>query len=168
LFALAGQLPARVPPGAVRAAAVWRLDSAVLAYLMRPPVCVTVRYPGQPRLDEHVGAARVADAVGTELVVVEPGPEQFCHALPAIVDALDYPDGQRRHLLARTPPTKRSSSGGSSSGDPSRARRARPSRAADREGARHQLAPLVLTSDKLAASFGLACVLTCLLGRVWL
>ncbi|MBB6171007.1 asparagine synthase (glutamine-hydrolyzing) [Nocardiopsis mwathae] len=69
------------------------LDSALLAYLLRPQVCVTVRYPGEQRLDESATAARVARAVGAELLVVEPSAHDLCQELPRIVAALDYPVG---------------------------------------------------------------------------
>ncbi len=68
------------------------LDSSVLAYLMRPPVCVTVRYRGHDRLDESVLAA--------ELVVVEPDPLDFPEALPDMMGALDYPMGNASTFLA--------------------------------------------------------------------
>jgi asparagine synthase (glutamine-hydrolysing) len=60
---------------------------------MRPQVCVTVRYPGQDRLDESATAAVVARDIGAELVVVEPTAQDFTRALPQIVHALDYPMG---------------------------------------------------------------------------
>jgi asparagine synthase (glutamine-hydrolysing) len=69
------------------------LDSAVLAYLMRPPVCVTVRYPGRDRLDEHAAAARIAADIGAQLIVVQPDPDQFRQALGPIVQAMGYPMG---------------------------------------------------------------------------
>ncbi|MFE7834729.1 asparagine synthetase B family protein [Streptomyces sp. NPDC057474] len=69
------------------------LDSSVLAYLLRPPVCVTVRYPGQDRLDESQIAARIASDIGAELVVVEPDHVDFTRALAHMMSALDYPMG---------------------------------------------------------------------------
>jgi asparagine synthase (glutamine-hydrolysing) len=69
------------------------LDSSVLAYLLRPPVCVTVRYPGQDRLDESQIAATIAADIGAELVVVEPEPFDFPKVLPHMMSALDYPMG---------------------------------------------------------------------------
>ncbi|MFG2227785.1 asparagine synthetase B family protein [Streptomyces sp. NPDC048644] len=69
------------------------LDSAVLAYLMRPPVCVTVRYRGQDRLDGSSTAAVIARDIRAELVVVEPDHVDFTTALPPMMRALDYPMG---------------------------------------------------------------------------
>jgi asparagine synthase (glutamine-hydrolysing) len=60
---------------------------------MRPPVCITVRYPGQARLDESAVAARIAADIGAELVIVEPTAEQFRAAVPGLVRALGYPMG---------------------------------------------------------------------------
>jgi asparagine synthase (glutamine-hydrolysing) len=60
---------------------------------MRPPVCVTVRYPGQDRLDESQTAARIASDIGAELVVVEPDHVDFTKAVPHMMSALDYPMG---------------------------------------------------------------------------
>ncbi|MGW2376011.1 MULTISPECIES: asparagine synthase-related protein [Kitasatospora] len=75
----------------------WRSTSStgcsVLVYLMRPQVCVTVRYPGQDRLDESATAAAVARDIGAELVVIEPTIQDFTRALPEIMHALDYPMG---------------------------------------------------------------------------
>ncbi|SHJ76997.1 asparagine synthase (glutamine-hydrolysing) [Nocardiopsis flavescens] len=69
------------------------LDSALLAHLLRPEVCVTVRYPGRERFDESATAARVARTIGAELLVVEPGPGDLRAELGRIVSALDYPVG---------------------------------------------------------------------------
>lgn len=90
---LAEQIPLRVPACDFALLLSGGLDSAVLAYLMRPPVCVTVRYPGQDRLDESDTAAVIARDIGAELVVVEPDPADFTRALPHMVRALDYPMG---------------------------------------------------------------------------
>ncbi|GGU99831.1 asparagine synthetase B family protein [Streptomyces spectabilis] len=87
------QIPLRAPAGDFALLLSGGLDSAVLAHLMRPPVCVTIRYPGQDRLDESRTAAMIARDVGAELVVVEPGPTDFATALPHMTRALDYPMG---------------------------------------------------------------------------
>ncbi len=90
---LAEQVPLRVPSDDFALLLSGGLDSSVLAYLMRPPVCVTVRYPGQDRLDESKIAAKIARDIGAELVVVEPDHVDFAEALPQMVSALDYPMG---------------------------------------------------------------------------
>ncbi|MER5863380.1 asparagine synthase-related protein [Kitasatospora sp. NPDC002040] len=90
---LADQVPLRAPAGDFALLLSGGLDSAVLAYLMRPSVCVTVRYPGQDRLDESRTAAMVARDIGAKLVVIEPTVEDFIRSLPEIVAALDYPMG---------------------------------------------------------------------------
>jgi asparagine synthase (glutamine-hydrolysing) len=74
------------------------LDSAVLAYTMRPPVCVTVRYPGEPVPDESPRARRIAQDIGAEIVVVEPSVADFRDTAEEIVDALDYPVGNASFL----------------------------------------------------------------------
>ncbi|MEV0125987.1 asparagine synthase (glutamine-hydrolyzing) [Streptomyces sp. NPDC050703] len=90
---LAEQVPLRAPACDFALLLSGGLDSSVLAYLLRPPVCVTVRYPGQDRLDESKIAARIAADIGAELVVVEPDPTDFTEALPHMMSALDYPMG---------------------------------------------------------------------------
>ena len=90
---LAEQVPLRAPAGDFALLLSGGLDSSVLAYLMRPPVCVTVRYPGQDRLDESQIAAMVARDIGAELLVIEPTIEDFTRSLPEIMAALDYPMG---------------------------------------------------------------------------
>ncbi|MFF7635329.1 asparagine synthetase B family protein [Kitasatospora sp. NPDC008050] len=90
---LADQVPLRAPGGDFALLLSGGLDSSVLAYLMRPPVCVTVRYPGQDRLDESKIAAMVARDIGAELLVIEPAIEDFTQSLPEIMAALDYPMG---------------------------------------------------------------------------
>ncbi|MCM2428860.1 asparagine synthetase B family protein [Streptomyces sp. RKAG337] len=90
---LAEQVPLRAPSGDFALLLSGGLDSSVLAYLMRPPVCVTVRYRGQDRLDESVIATTIARDIGAELIVVEPGSADFVQCLPDIVAALDYPMG---------------------------------------------------------------------------
>ncbi|MFJ2218374.1 asparagine synthetase B family protein [Streptomyces sp. NPDC101062] len=90
---LAEQAPLRAPAGDFALLLSGGLDSSVLAYLMRPPVCVTVRYPGQDRLDESKIAATIARDIGAELVMVEPDPIDFTKALPHMMSALDYPMG---------------------------------------------------------------------------
>ncbi|MGF1431117.1 asparagine synthetase B family protein [Kitasatospora sp. LaBMicrA B282] len=90
---LAEQVPLRTPAGDFALLLSGGLDSSVLAYLMRPQVCVTVRYPGQDRLDESKIAAMVARDIGAELLVVEPTAADFKAALPSIMSALDYPMG---------------------------------------------------------------------------
>ncbi|MFI6528105.1 asparagine synthetase B family protein [Streptomyces uncialis] len=90
---LAEQVPLRAPACDFALLLSGGLDSSVLAYLLRPPVCVTVRYPGQDRLDESKTAARIAVDIGAELVVVEPGPADFTTVLPHMMSALDYPMG---------------------------------------------------------------------------
>ncbi|KOU43202.1 asparagine synthetase B family protein [Streptomyces sp. WM6378] len=91
--ALAEQIPLRAPGCDFALLLSGGLDSAVLAYLMRPPVCVTVSYPGQDRLDESQAAARIAADIGAELVVVEPDHIDFTKLLPHMMAALDYPMG---------------------------------------------------------------------------
>ncbi|MEC4020162.1 asparagine synthetase B family protein [Streptomyces sp. H27-D2] len=90
---LAEQVPLRAPAGDFALLLSGGLDSSVLAYLMRPPVCVTVRYPGQDRLDESKIAAAIARDIGAELIVVEPDTADFTTVLPHMVSALDYPMG---------------------------------------------------------------------------
>lgn len=90
---LAEQVPLRAPACDFALLLSGGLDSSVLAYLMRPPVCVTVRYPGQDRLDESVIATRIAADIGAELVVVEPDHIDFTKVLPHMMSALDYPMG---------------------------------------------------------------------------
>ncbi|MFF1716556.1 asparagine synthetase B family protein [Streptomyces sp. NPDC058268] len=90
---LAEQVPLRAPAGDFALLLSGGLDSSVLAYLMRPSVCVTVRYPGQDRLDESEIAARIAADIGAELVVVEPDHHDFTKVLGHMMSALDYPMG---------------------------------------------------------------------------
>ncbi|WP_175647238.1 asparagine synthetase B family protein [Streptomyces cyaneochromogenes] len=90
---LAEQVPLRAPACDFALLLSGGLDSSVLAYLLRPPVCVTVRYPGQDRLDESKIATRIAADIGAELVVVEPEPFDFPKVLGHMMSALDYPMG---------------------------------------------------------------------------
>lgn len=90
---LAEQVPLRAPACDFALLLSGGLDSSVLAYLLRPPVCVTVRYPGQDRLDESQIASRIAADIGAELIVVEPEPFDFPKVLPDMMSALDYPMG---------------------------------------------------------------------------
>ncbi|MBY8846223.1 asparagine synthase-related protein [Streptomyces sp. SP2-10] len=90
---LAEQVPLRAPACDFALLLSGGLDSSVLAYLLRPSVCVTVRYPGQDRLDESQIATRIAADIGAELVVVEPDPIDFTMVLPHMMSALDYPMG---------------------------------------------------------------------------
>jgi asparagine synthase (glutamine-hydrolysing) len=90
---LAEQVPMRAPDRDFALLLSGGLDSSVLAYLLRPPVCVTVRYRDRDRLDESKAAARIAADIGAELVVVEPGPDDFITVLPHMMSALDYPMG---------------------------------------------------------------------------
>lgn len=90
---LAEQAPLRAPACDFALLLSGGLDSSVLAYLLRPPVCVTVRYPGQDRLDESQIAARIASDIGAELVVVEPDHVDFTRVLTHMTSALDYPMG---------------------------------------------------------------------------
>ncbi|MGV9270714.1 asparagine synthetase B family protein [Kitasatospora sp. NPDC003701] len=90
---LADRVPLRAPGSDFALLLSGGLDSSVLAYLMRPQVCVTVRYPGQDRLDESATAAVVARDIGAELVVIEPTAADFARCLPEIMHALDYPMG---------------------------------------------------------------------------
>ncbi|MFI1801110.1 asparagine synthetase B family protein [Streptomyces sp. NPDC020379] len=90
---LAEQVPLRAPSGDFALLLSGGLDSSVLAYLMRPPVCVTVRYRGQDRLDESRIATAIAQDIGAELVVVEPDTADFTTVLPHMINALDYPMG---------------------------------------------------------------------------
>ncbi|MBT2394068.1 hypothetical protein J7E87_32840 [Streptomyces sp. ISL-1] len=90
---LADQVPLRAPGCDFALLLSGGLDSGLLAYLMRPPVCVTVSYPGQDRLDESDAAARIARDIGAELVVVEPDHIDFTKILPHMMSALDYPMG---------------------------------------------------------------------------
>jgi hypothetical protein len=69
---LAEQVPLRAPACDFALLLSGGLDSSVLAYLLRPPVCVTVRYPGQERLDESVIASRIAVDIGAELPELVP------------------------------------------------------------------------------------------------
>ncbi|WP_405890452.1 asparagine synthase-related protein [Streptomyces sp. NBC_00133] len=90
---LAEQIPLRAPACDFALLLSGGLDSSLLAYLMRPPICITVRYRGQDRLDESRIAARIAHDIGAELVVVEPGTADFATVLPHMMSALDYPMG---------------------------------------------------------------------------
>ncbi|MEV0441614.1 asparagine synthetase B [Streptomyces spectabilis] len=90
---LAEQVPLRAPACDFALLLSGGLDSSVLAYLLRPPVCVTVRYRGQDRLDESKIAARIARDIGAELVVIEPDHVDFTTVLPHMMSALDYPMG---------------------------------------------------------------------------
>ncbi|MET8679300.1 asparagine synthase-related protein [Streptomyces sp. NPDC004647] len=90
---LAEKVPLRAPACDFALLLSGGLDSSVLAYLMRPPVCVTVRYRGQDRLDESKVAAVIARDIGAELVVVEPDHLDFTTLLPHMMSALDYPMG---------------------------------------------------------------------------
>lgn len=90
---LAEQVPLRAPACDFALLLSGGLDSSVLAYLLRPPVCVTVRYRDQDRLDESKTAARIASDIGAELVVVEPDAIDFTRVLAHMVSALDYPMG---------------------------------------------------------------------------
>ncbi|MFF2261487.1 asparagine synthetase B family protein [Streptomyces albidoflavus] len=90
---LADRVPLRAPGTDFALLLSGGLDSAMLAYLMRPQVCVTVRYPGHDRLDESATAAVVARDIGAELAVIEPTAQDFAAALPEIMHALDYPMG---------------------------------------------------------------------------
>ncbi|MGW4391811.1 asparagine synthase-related protein [Streptomyces sp. NPDC004685] len=101
---LVEQVPLRAPGCDFALLLSGGLDSSVLAYLMRPPVCVTFRYRGHDRLDESVLAARTS----AELVVVEPDPLDFPEALPDMMGALDYPMGNASTFLASS--TKQSAS----------------------------------------------------------
>ena len=69
------------------------IDSAILAFMLRPPVLLTVRYAGQERYDEFALARKVADALKSELIVVEPTEEAFQSQAETMVDSLDYPVG---------------------------------------------------------------------------
>ncbi|MBR7831772.1 asparagine synthase (glutamine-hydrolyzing) [Actinospica durhamensis] len=77
------------------------LDSAVLAYLLRPSVMLTARYPGYQRYDEFDLAKQVADEIGAELIAVEPTPEDFRRHAADIVETLDYPLGNASLLSER-------------------------------------------------------------------
>ncbi|QKW17913.1 hypothetical protein HUT16_01530 [Kitasatospora sp. NA04385] len=90
---LADRVPLRSPGSDFALLLSDGLDSSVLAYLMHPQVCITVRYPGQDRLDESATAAVVARDIGAELMVIEPTAQDFARALPEIMHALDYPMG---------------------------------------------------------------------------
>ncbi|MFI6344709.1 asparagine synthase (glutamine-hydrolyzing) [Streptomyces sp. NPDC050560] len=90
---LAEQVPLRAPARDFALLLSGGLDSSVLACLLRPPVCVTVRYRGQDRLDESKIATRIAAGIGAELVVVEPDHADFTEVLPHMMSALDYPMG---------------------------------------------------------------------------
>lgn len=92
---LADRVPMRAPGSDFALLLSGGLDSSVLAYLMRPQLCVTVRYPGQDRLDESAIAAAVARDVGAELVIIEPTIQDFTCSLPQIMHALDYPMATR-------------------------------------------------------------------------
>lgn len=74
------------------------LDSAVLAYLMKPSLCVTVRYPGELVNDESSRAQLIADDIGSELLVVEPTAGDFKDNISDIVNGLDYPVGNASQL----------------------------------------------------------------------
>ncbi|MGW4186486.1 asparagine synthase-related protein [Streptomyces albidoflavus] len=97
---LAARVPLRAPGTDFALLLSGGLDSAMLAYLMRPQVCVTVRYPGQDRLDESATAAVVARNIGGEVLggrrADRPGLRRRAagdHARAGL------PDGQRVHVL---------------------------------------------------------------------
>jgi len=69
------------------------LDSAVLAFLLRPSVLLTVRYPGTSRYDESDLAWQVARSIGSDLVCIEPTESDFRDHVMQIVEDLDYPMG---------------------------------------------------------------------------
>ncbi|MFI5775170.1 asparagine synthase (glutamine-hydrolyzing) [Streptomyces sp. NPDC051658] len=77
------------------------LDSAVLAFLLRPSVLLTARYPGYSRYDEYNLAKEVADAIDSELVTVEPTADDFRRHADLIVHDLDYPVGNHSLLSER-------------------------------------------------------------------
>lgn len=68
------------------------LDSGVLAYLMRPAVCYTVRSQF-PQRDESGRAAAISRGIGADLVTIEPLPEDFRRVAFELVAALEYPVG---------------------------------------------------------------------------
>ncbi|MBC3844482.1 asparagine synthase (glutamine-hydrolyzing) [Streptacidiphilus sp. 4-A2] len=69
------------------------LDSAVLAYLIKPDYLVTVRYPNEDQLDELDRATLVAEDLGMDLIVVEPTPADFVTRSGRIIESIDYPLG---------------------------------------------------------------------------
>jgi asparagine synthase (glutamine-hydrolysing) len=69
------------------------LDSATLAFLMKPDYLITVRYRGAEHLDEFAKAEAVARKLDIELVCIEPGPDDFAKRAESLVYHLDYPVG---------------------------------------------------------------------------
>lgn len=69
------------------------IDSALLAYAMRPDLLVTVQYPGIRQFDELEQVQRIASDLEVELVVLQPTPDEFRTRARELVRHLDYPVG---------------------------------------------------------------------------
>lgn len=69
------------------------IDSAVLAYLMKPDCLITVRYPGRAQFDEIAKAEQIANNLRSELICIEPTPQDFLERARLITYHLDYPFG---------------------------------------------------------------------------
>lgn len=69
------------------------LDSSILAYLMRPKLVFTVRYPGLERFDESQNAKLVAKEIGAKHIFIEPNAQEFRNHIGIIIRQLDYPLG---------------------------------------------------------------------------
>ena len=66
------------------------VDSSTLAYLMKPDILFTARYPGFPRFDETERASLVAKKLGIEHVFVEPSMHDFMLSIDPMMYHLEY------------------------------------------------------------------------------
>ncbi|MBS3127699.1 asparagine synthase (glutamine-hydrolyzing) [Candidatus Woesearchaeota archaeon] len=66
------------------------VDSSTLAYLMKPDILFTARYPGFPRFDETERASLVAKKLGIEHVFVEPSMHDFMLRIDPMMYHLEY------------------------------------------------------------------------------
>lgn len=69
------------------------LDSALIAYVARPPICFSCHFPYGPKYDELQYAKIVAQTIGAEHVIVRPTQEDFEQNLTDIMYYLDTPVG---------------------------------------------------------------------------
>jgi asparagine synthase (glutamine-hydrolysing) len=69
------------------------LDSGLLAYIARPPVCYSCHFPYGEKYDELAYAGEIAADIQTEHIVVQPTAEDFEQYLPSIMYHLDMPVG---------------------------------------------------------------------------
>jgi asparagine synthase (glutamine-hydrolysing) len=69
------------------------IDSGLLAYIMEPEVCYSCHFPYGDKYDELAFAARMAEDVGAEHIVVTGTKEDFEEKLQQIMFHLDMPVG---------------------------------------------------------------------------